>query len=311
MLGLMLAAAPAAAARRAPPPPPLPPLELPMAAPIVEVDVLGQRLRLLVRMGEFGRIIVSPAAAARVDAARAAQPDPDVPQRGMIQAAVGQVRVKIPFTRETAVIAGRTRAVMMLRPAVAPTGIGNADGEIGLPLLPHPRVILRARPALATDRTSEIDGLFTTRSGAVGFYWPAIGRERLEVELHPDRAVSIASVAAASSLAQRLGGKLTGDVRRVEINHGVTRPVRSLQLAGPLRIAGTQLTALDVRLFDWAGRSELPPDSDEEQTLTVTGSRGRQRGWPILKLGADALGACASLAWDQPLARFTLVCPPN
>jgi hypothetical protein len=66
---------------------------------------------------------------------------------------------------------------------------------------------------------------------------------------------------------------------------------------------------MDVRLFDWAGRSELPPDTDAEQTLTVTGSRGRQRGWPILKLGADALGGCASLAWDQPMARLTLLCP--
>jgi hypothetical protein len=41
----------------------------------------------------------------------------------------------------------------------------------------------------------------------------------------------------------------------------------------------------------------------------VTGKRGRQRGWPSLKLGRDALGSCASISWQRAPATFWLVCP--
>jgi len=306
LAALLLLAAPALAK---PALPPLAALELPMAAPVVEAELLGQRLRLRVDPGSDPFVILAPAAAARLRITGDDRPDGEVASRGTLVVAVGQVRVKLPFTRELLLIGGRPVPARVLLPEVAPAGMGDADGVIGLPLLPHPRVVLRARPARPTDQAVAIDGLFRTSSGALGFRWPVGPGERLEVELHPDRPVSVASVAAASLIARAEGGHIDGPVRRVVISHGITRPVRALQLERPLRIAGTQLLALDVRLFDWAGRSELPPDTDEEQTLTVTGSRGRQRGWPILKLGADALGACASLAWDQPLARFTLQCP--
>jgi hypothetical protein len=42
-------------------------------------------------------------------------------------------------------------------------------------------------------------------------------------------------------------------VRRVEIDFGAARPVRILNLARPLAIAGITLARVDVRLFDWAG----------------------------------------------------------
>jgi hypothetical protein len=66
---------------------------------------------------------------------------------------------------------------------------------------------------------------------------------------------------------------------------------------------------VDVRLFDWAGKAELPPDAEGDEAALVTGKRGRQRGWPILKLGRDALGSCASISWQRAPATFWLVCP--
>ena len=303
LAALLLLAAPALAK-----PAPLPTLELPAAAPLVEAELLGQRLKLRVDPGSDPFVILAPAAARRLAITAEDRPDGELASRGTLVVAVGQARVRIPFTRELLMIEGRPVRARVLLPESAPEGIGAADGVIGLPLLPHPRIVLRLRTPRADDKPVAIDGLFTTSSGALGFHWPA-ANGRLDVELHPDRPVSVASVAAASLIAAARGGHVEGPVRRVVISHGITRPVRTLQLDAPLRIGGAELQAMDVRLFDWAGRSELPPDTDAEQTLTVTGSRGRQRGWPILKLGADALGSCASLAWDQPLARVTLLCP--
>jgi hypothetical protein len=85
--------------------------------------------------------------------------------------------------------------------------------------------------------------------------------------------------------------------------------VRSLVLDRPLAIAGVTVTTVDVRLFDWAGKAELPPDAEGDEAALVTGKRGRQRGWPILKLGRDALGSCASISWQRAPATFWLVCP--
>jgi hypothetical protein len=151
-------------------------------------------------------------------------------------------------------------------------------------------------------------------SGALGFDWRlGDGAGRIEVELHnlrPAGVASVASVAAASRLAQAGGGHLDGPVRRVVIGFGVARPVRRLLLDTPVMIAGLAVTSVDVRLFDWAGAADLPPDAGTDRAaLTVIGRRGRQRGWPVLKLGDDVLGRCASLRWLREPGQLQLACP--
>ena len=65
-----------------------------------------------------------------------------------------------------------------------------------------------------------------------------------------------------------------------------------------------------VRLYDWAGRTELPPEAQAlaEEGLAVVGKRGRQAAWRNIKLGNDVLGACARISWQRAPATFSLVC---
>ena len=112
----------------------------------------------------------------------------------------------------------------------------------------------------------------------------------------------MASVAAAALLVEAAGGQISGPVHRTEIALGVARPVRTLRLDRPLGIAGARVASLDVRLFDWAGSADLPPDAD-------AGGEAEAVGWPILKLGRDALAGCASITWQPQGKQISLACP--
>jgi hypothetical protein len=202
----------------------------------------------------------------------------------------------------------------VLKPAAAPPGqAAGSDGSIGLPLLPHPDVTLQLRPATARDRSTILPAR-TGRSDAWGFDWRLPGGETLDVEIHPLRPTTVMSAAAASALAEAGAGQLVGDVQRVPISFGAIRPVRMLELVQPAAIAGLSLRRGWVRLFDWAGRTELPPDADAEAGLAVVGRRGRQGEWRNVKLGADVLAACASVTLqrdpeDRSRGRLILTCP--
>jgi hypothetical protein len=156
----------------------------------------------------------------------------------------------------------------------------------------------------AQDRQVTVPARIGGNSGALGFDWRlGDGAGRIEVELHNLRpagvasVASVASVAAASRLAQAGGGHLDG-------------PVRRLLFERPVVMAGLAVTSVDVRLFDWAGGADLPPDAGTDRAaLTVIGRRGRQRGWPVLKLGDDVLGRCASLRWRREAGEWLLTCP--
>ncbi len=313
-LSLLLLAAPALAAKKPAPPPPLPPLVLPGAAPVIEGQIAGQPVRLTVDFGSDPFIMLGPAAVSRLNLAADSRADNETVDRGRFRVAVGQVSVAMPYSEEQVSIAGRSANVRVLTPAAAPAeAVAGSDGVIGLQLLPHDSVRLAFRPRQPSDRVVTVAGETGARSSSTKFDWPLPKGPPIEVELHTLRPVSVASVAAASRLAEVSDGKLNGPPRRVLVGFGVARPVRSLVLARPLAIAGVTVTTVDVRLFDWAGKAQLPPDAESDEAALVTGKRGRQRGWPILKLGRDVLGRCASIAWqrdasDPERGRFELIC---
>ena len=319
-LSLLLLAAPALAAGKPLPPlpplpPPLPPLVLPASAPLIEAVIAGTRVMLTVDPGGDDIVQINPASPLRAVLAGAARPDGVPATRGTYLVAVGQTALAIPFSRETVVIAGRPVPARVLQPAAPPQGqIAGSDGTIGLPLLPHDQVRWELRPAAVGDGHAVVPARIG-RSDSWGFDWALPGKGGvLEVELHPLRPAGAASVAAASLLAAAGDGALSGPVRRVVIGFGAARPVRTLVLARPVVIAGTALARVDVRLFDWAGKAELPPDADAGEGQMVIARRGRQRGWAILKLGNDVLGRCASISWqrdpgDGRRSRFDLRCP--
>lgn len=313
-LSLLLLAGPALAAKRPAPPPPLPPLILPGAAPVIEAQIAGQPVRLTVDFGGDPFIMLAPVAVARLGLAADTRTDGETVDRGRFRVAVGQVSVAVPYTREIISIAGRNVSARVLAPAAAPAeAVAGSDGVIGLRLLPHAGVRLVFRPRQPSDRVVTVAAETGSRSSSTKFDWPLPKGPPIEVELHHLRPVSVASVAAASRLAEAGDGKLYGPPRRVLIGFGVARPVRSLVLARPLAIAAVTVNMVDVRLYDWAGKAQLPPDADSDEAALVTGKRGRQRGWPILKLGRDVLGRCASISWQRDVSdlergRFELTC---
>lgn len=289
----------------------LPPLVLPMAAPLIRADIAGQAVTLRVDPGvDTDMVILGAAAAARLGLASDTRADGNRPERGLRSVQIGQTLAKVPWSREQVRYQGIVRKLQIMQPADG--DFGGADGAVSPALLPHLLVQLELRPATAADRTVTLPA--TTRgllfADTIQADWPLPGG-RLEIEFHPHRPTSVASVAAAALLADTGGGRITGPVHRVPIAFGVARPVRTLVLDRPLAIAGAPLARLDVRVFDWTGAARLPPDADagEPAEAVVTGSRGRQMGWPILKLGRDALAGCASISWQPQGKRISLTCP--
>ena len=315
LLALLLAATPAQAAKRAkvPPLPPLPPLELPATAPLIDADIAGQRVRLTVDLGGDDIVQINPDSPLRAALAAATRPDGQPVDHGRYRVAVGQTTKAIPFTREAMMIAGRPLRARVLQPAASPPGqSAGSDGVIGLPLLPHDRVMLRLRPATGNDRSQTVPARIG-RSDAWGFDWELGKGGELDVEIHPLRATSVISAAAASALAEAGDGRLMGPVQRVVISFGAVRPVRRLDLARPVAIANLAIRGGVVRLYDWAGRTALPADAQAETELAVVGKRGRQGAWRNIKLGRDVLAACASIGWRREAKRpeqgsFTLLC---
>lgn len=312
-LALLLAAGPALAARKPKPPPlpPLPPLVLPAAAPVIEVMIAGQAARLTVDIGGDDIVQINPASPLRAVLANETRADGSTADRGRYRVAVGQTAMAIPFSREQLLIAGRPMQARVLTPAAA---IPNADsdGTIGLPLLPHDVVRVQLRPPAAGDRSAVLPARIG-RSDTWGFDWKLANGAVLDVELHLLRPASVIAAAAAAELADVGGGTLVGPVQRVPISFGAIRPVRVLELARPVAIANLSISRAAVRLFDWAGKAELPPDAEADDAALVVGKRGRQGAWRNLKLGRDVLGRCASIAWlrdvsDPERGRFELIC---
>jgi|GEM_PF-1283870 len=317
---LILAAAPTLALAKGPPllpplPPPLPALDLPADRPVIAAQIAGRDVLLTVDFGADPVVLIGPDAHRRLGLAGEARPDGKPVRRGLFQVSVGQVPLAVPFSRETLVIAGQALPARVLAAAAVPDGqAAGSDGVIGLPLLPYGDVQISRRAPGAQDRLVTVPARIGGNSGALGFDWRlGDGAGRIEVELHnlrPAGVASVASVAAASRLAQAGGGHLDGPVRRVVIGFGVARPVRRLLFERPVVMAGLAVTSVDVRLFDWAGGADLPPDAGTDRAaLTVIGRRGRQRGWPVLKLGDDVLGRCASLRWRREAGEWLLTCP--
>jgi hypothetical protein len=313
-LSLLLLAAPALAAKKPPPLPPLPPLLLPAAAPLIEVEIAGQRVVLTADPGGDDIVQINPGSPVLAALASEVRPDGSTANRGTYRVAVGQTSMAIPFSRETLAIAGRPVRARVLTPAAAPQGqVATSQGTIGLPLLPHDRVTWQLRPATPIDRRETLPAR-VGRSDAMGFDWRLATGALLDVELHLLRPISVISAAAAAELAAVGDGKLAGPVQRVPISFGAIRPVRMLELARPVAIANLRLERAAVRLFDWAGKAELPPDAEADDAALVVGKRGRQGAWRNLKLGRDVLGGCASFSWQredeaQDSGQWVLECP--
>lgn len=124
---------------------------------------------------------------------------------------------------------------------------------------------------------------------------------------------SVASAAAGAVIATSLGGTFAGDVRPVEISHGVQRPARPVKLARPLQFGSIRIDDILVRTRDYGNTLAIAdPDkidpSEADDGIVVTGKRRRSRPAYVVYLGADALGGCSSIIYDKSAELITLSC---
>lgn len=185
----------------------------------------------------------------------------------------------------------------------------GADGVIGPALLPYDEVVLVRRPRTALDRTVEVP----VRSGR----WRGIeaehvaGGRRIEIGWSLERSSTLATAAAGRALADAGAGVMTGARARASVAFGVDRPVRTVRLARPLDVGGFRLDAFLIRVSDYAGEGQPPPDAELPPDEVHVEARGeRQRAWSRLTIGSDLLAACAEIAWRRRPATMRLTCTP-
>lgn len=281
-------------------------LVLDMARPVITVTLAGQPLTLRVDPAAKPFVTLTPAAAARLglaDPARRRDGGP-VP-RGVLTVHAGRADRIIPWSEESLEAGGPARSVRVVQPGAPVTS--DADGIVSPLLLPHGGVRWVARPATAADRTVTLPAPVTPMHAIAATV--TVGGDSIAVELAPARPRSIATAAAGAILAQAQGGSLDGPTVAAPVLYGIERPVRDLVLARPAAIAGLTIARLQVRLFDWAGARQLPPDSDPDAPLLVSKRLGDQRDWAMLQLGADVLAPCAEIAWRRSPPELALTCP--
>lgn len=314
-LALLLAASPALAAKK---PPPLPPLVLDATSPIVTVMIEGQPLRLRVDGGATRHVELNASAARRLgldlpDRLVGGQPV----DRGRSIVQVGKVTVKGITTAELVEYAGRLVPMTMAwnddrnnnpgNKRIDLDFIADADGVIGPWLLPHDTVRFVRRPAAASDRETVLPLRWSSGRGMLGQL--VVGDDAVDLVITPMAATSIATAAAAATLAGPYGGQLKGAARDVPVAHGVARPVRDVVFATPVDAAGVRLPRVAARVFDWSGKTQIPDADLGPDEAVVAGRAGAQREWAKLAIGNDHLAKCAEIGWTRLPLAYALVCP--
>lgn len=281
-------------------------LVLDMAHPVIATTLAGQPLILRVEPSAKPFVTLTPAATARLGLAAAGRVRDGKPvPRGVLTIHAGRADRLVPWSEELLEAGGPARPVRVVQPDTPVTS--DADGIVSPLLLAAAGVRWVARPATDADRTVTLPARAAPMNGISATI--AIGGESLAVELAPARPRSIATAAAGAILSDAQGGSLDGPTVPAPVLYGIERPVRDLVLARPAIIAGLALSRLQVRLFDWAGARQLPPDSDPDAPLLVSKRLGDQRGWAMLQLGADVLAPCAEISWRRSPPELALTCP--
>ena len=300
---VLLFAAPALAAQR---PPPLPPLVLDAAAPIVTLTIDGQPLRLRVDPGTSRHVEINASAAQRLGLADPARLVGGKPvDQGSTKTSVGKVTVRAVTSAEILGYAGRELPLTLAWSDRDP--VAGADGQIGPWMLPHDSIRLVRRPATAADRITHLPMRLNSARGLLGEQ--IIGGDRIDILINPGATDTIATAAAASSLAASHGGQLHGKRRELVVALGAVRPVRDVVFARPVDIAGFRLARVAARMFDWSGKTSIPDADIAADEAVVAGRAGSQREWPKLAIGNDLLAACAEIAWTAVPPAIDLVCP--
>lgn len=195
----------------------------------------------------------------------------------------------------------KQKAVWFDKPMVA-----GADGALEPDAAPHPSVMFRLSDPTAPGVTSRLPLVRKNNRDGTEI---EIAGAKIFVQWTFARAGTLATAAAASSIALANGGKLSGEARRQSIRFGVERPVRLLTLARPFAIGPLTLSAFDARISDYGTVSGVA-DADIDPTEIVVTATGRQKTVPEfgLTLGRDVMRGCSSIEFDKARQQIVLTC---
>lgn len=271
-------------------------LELQAGAHYVDAQINGHAVRLRVDPEAPGYILLNPAVVQRVGLR---------PSMTRARSFVGPVRLT-GRTKSTAVTIGaRTderRIIWMDRDAVT-----DADGLISPADLPYDRVTLHLRAIAPGEQALSLPLGFDRSAGL--FHRQRIGDQDVGFKLGTGTPLTLATAAAGALLAAQHGGTWAGEAREHPVRFGVIRPTRPLTLATALPVAGLPLTNMLVRTRDDRGDTNLPPENDADpDEMVVTAVTERQRARYTIILGADWLGGCSSIIWNNGTRIMTLAC---
>lgn len=277
-------------------------------APFVDATIAGQPVRLRLDFGGHGAITLKPEATTRLALAGDVRPNTKKkPSRGVIRSSVGRQTTRVPFSTEQVLIDGITRPLVV----VTPNGYTaeGADGTILPSALPYRVVRLVQRSPRPTDVETAFPISDNGRFDGLPFRARA-GDADIQISLAPDRARTLATAAAGGALAVGHGGKLTGPILEQEVAYGVARPTRLVRLDRPWTASGVPVSSFMMRIHDWEGRAPIPPDADlSEADIEVSARHNAQRGIRLMRLGADALGNCATIEWRRIENQLAIRCP--
>ena len=264
----------------------------------IPIELRGHTLRLRVDLETPGHPILNPGAAARVGF------------RGSLfgaRAVIGPVRLRGETNGSKFRIDGierEHRFVWFDRDHVE-----GADGLISPHDLPYDNVTFRLRPEQPGEVTTSLVMDF---SRSTGLHVPlAIGTARAFLQFSTLQPNTLATASFGALVAAERGGTWDGEPRDARIEFGVTRPVRPMQLATPLRLDSFAFDHLLVRTRDFRGDYQLPTDASEDpDEIVVTGERARQRARLYATVGLDRLSACSSLVYTRATRTLTMRCLP-
>lgn len=216
---------------------------------------------------------------------------------------VGNVKVKgqTSVTRlDFGKVSFRKRVVWFERPYAR-----GADLAVGPGGLPVDIVRFELRPQGVGERTVSlpmVEKMFQPTYAQI-----TVGRRDMTVLFDPLHERSLATAGAGQSLAEALGGTLTGEAGRAEIAFGIDRPVRTLQLAKPFAVGPLRFDSVTVRISDNGSTAGIK-DADADPDEIVVTAKDRSTRRDVLIVGNDQLQHCSSIVFDKPAKLIRLTC---
>jgi hypothetical protein len=189
--------------------------------------------------------------------------------------------------------------------------LAGADGVIGPGGLPQDVIRFVLRPSLPGERIVALPmvdegGLFGGWGGMYALV--EIGGQPLRIRFNPHQPLTLATAGAGVRIAAAQDGRIGGDTQAVEIAFGISRPVRMMRLATPLRIGPLAISALGVRTADFGNVSAIREEGGDPDEIVVTGQRRRDHRRDRLSLGADQLARCSAIVFDKRARQIRLTC---